>query len=228
MRSRPDEPVVPRQIIHPQRRPDGGIVVIRQPSASSASASWNDPSCVASVLPGGNLPSSLNGIPFQAWEHCPTSANAWNELAQAALIDEPAFSPPEGLAPAAGVVIQEVDGRIWLVCPTNQFGGYEITFPKGRQERGVSLQATALIEAFEESGLHVRLVRHLVDVARTETYARYYLAERVGGAPSAMGWESQCVKLVPEDELKLLGAKRLDQTVTRALLVRGHLGQLLG
>lgn len=207
----------PRQIIHPQRRPDGGLVLIQQPSASTALASWSDPRCVAAVVPGGALPLSLNGTPFRAWDNFPNSAKAWNELAQAAVVDEPEFLPPDGLAPAAGVVIQEVDRRIWLVCPTNRFGGYEITFPKGRQENGVSLQATALIEAFEESGLHVRLVRHLTDVARTETYARYYLSERVGGTPSAMGWESQGVKLVPERELVRQGFKSFDQMVITAL-----------
>jgi hypothetical protein len=38
----------------------------------------------------------------------------------------------------------------------------------------------ALCEAYEESGLQVRLVRHLVDVRRTQTYTHYYRTERVG------------------------------------------------
>lgn len=90
-----------------------------------------------------------------------------------------------------------------MVCPTNQYGGYEVTFPKGRTE-GKSLQAAALTEAFEESGLRVRLRRHLIDVRRTQTYTRYYLAERVSGTPAAMGWESQCVMLVPHAQLAAL------------------------
>ena len=50
-------------------------------------------------------------------------------------------------------------------------------------DKGLSAQATALVEAYEESGLLVRLVRHLVDVKRSTSYARYYLAERVVDLP---------------------------------------------
>jgi ADP-ribose pyrophosphatase YjhB (NUDIX family) len=65
----------------------------------------------------------------------------------------------------------------------------------------MSLQATALVEAFEESGLRVRLLRHLVDVKRSLSYTRYYLAVRVGGNPADMGWETQAVMLVPQSQL---------------------------
>ena len=133
-----------------------------------------------------------------------------------ARLAEPAFAAPKGLTAAAGVVIQESDGRIWMVCPTNQFAGYAVTFPKGRTD-GKSLQAAALTEAFEESGLRVRLLRHLIDVRRTQTYTRYYLAERVGGTPSAMGWESQCVMLAPHSEIAALHLARPDVLVVRSL-----------
>jgi 8-oxo-dGTP pyrophosphatase MutT (NUDIX family) len=137
-------------------------------------------------------------------------------LAGAALVEEPVFKPPKGLQAAAGVVIREPDGRIWVVCPTNQYGDHEVTFPKGRLE-GKSLQATALCEAYEESGLRVRLIRHLVDIRRTQTYTRYYLAERVGGSPADMGWESQCVVLVPEGDLRSLDLAPADKQLVRAL-----------
>lgn len=48
--------------------------------------------------------------------------------------------------PAAGVVIEETDGRFWLVAPTNQAGGYAVTFPKGRPVPGATLQQTARCE----------------------------------------------------------------------------------
>ena len=65
----------------------------------------------------------------------------------------------------------------------------------------MSTQATALVEAYEESGLLVRLREHLVDVKRSQSYTRYFLAERVGGNPAEMGWESQAVMLVPVEQL---------------------------
>lgn len=102
------------------------------------------------------------------------------------------------------------------MAPTNQFGGYELTFPKGRLD-GKSLQATALCEAHEESGLRVRLLRHLIDVRRSRTYTRYYLAERTGGSPADMGWESQCVMLVPASLMGSLNLSPPDLDIVRAI-----------
>lgn len=88
-------------------------------------------------------------------------------------IEEPEFNMPSGLRRAAGVVVREKNGRVWVVAPTNAFGGYQATFSKGTVEPGMSLQATSLVEALEESGLKVRLVQHLVDVKRSQSYTRY-------------------------------------------------------
>ena len=91
-----------------------------------------------------------------------------------------------GYKKAAGAVIREPDGRLWIVAPSNQFACYQATFPKGTMS-GLSAQATALVKAWEESGLQVRLIKHLVDANRTQCYTRYYLAERVSGSPADMG-----------------------------------------
>lgn len=201
---------------HPRKNDDGRIVTIQRPSQPTPLSAWADPTGLATVVPGGPVPAALNGVAFESWADVPASPQGREAQLQDE-IPEPAFNPPHGLEAAAGVVIQEPDGRIWFVCPTNQFGGYTVTFPKGRQEAGVSLQATARIEAFEKSGLQVRLVRHLVDVSRTQTFTRYYLAERVGGTPSAMGWESQAVMLVSQAQLEGLKLKAPDRLVLAAL-----------
>jgi ADP-ribose pyrophosphatase YjhB (NUDIX family) len=212
--AKPSAPPVLR--VHPKLDHEGKEVPIKRPSKTSPLSAWPQADQLASVLPEGRLPAALGTVPFEHWTAAPSSPEGWQTLAQASLIDEPVFKAPKGLDPAAGVVVQEPDGRIWLVCPTNQFGGYEITFPKGRSE-GKSLQATALCEAYEESGLQVRLLRHLVDVRRTQTYTRYYLAERVGGSPADMGWESQCVMLAPPAQWPSLGLQAPDQLVIKAL-----------
>jgi len=204
--------------VHPRRDHAGKEVPIKRPSKPSPLSAWAHPDQVAAVLPKGRLPAALGAVPLERWTNAPSSPEGWEALALASLIDEPGFKAPKGLVPAAGVVVQEPDGRLWLVCPTNQFGGYEITFPKGRLD-GNSLQATALCEAYEESGLQVRLIRHLVDVKRTQTYTRYYLAERVGGSPADMGWESQCVMLVPASQLGSLNLSPPDLDFVRALRV---------
>ena len=80
----------------------------------------------------------------------------------------------------------------------NQFAGYEGTFPKGHADHGLpNLQATAIREAYEESGMKVEITGFLGDVDRTATTTRYYTARRVGGTPTDCGWETQAVSLVP-------------------------------
>ncbi len=206
----------PQGEVHPKRDDGGQPALIRTPNTPSAQRAWKQPEQIAAVLPGVKLPTSLHRVPFLPWVDAPTDSEGWEALVNQNKIAEPVFKVPKGLAPAAGVVVKESDGRIWLVCPTNQFGGYELTFPKGRLD-GKSLQATAICEAYEESGLRVRLLHHLLDIRRSQTYTRYYLAERIGGSPADMGWESQCVMLVPLSKLNGLRLKAPDLAVIQAL-----------
>ncbi|MGF6274587.1 8-oxo-dGTP pyrophosphatase MutT (NUDIX family) [Massilia sp. UYP11] len=190
---------------------------IRSPSLPTALASWLDPARIATVVPLGALPPVLNGVPFAPWIDAPATNAGWNDVAGQADIAEPAFDLPPSRSPAAGVVIVEDDGRVWAVAPSNRFGGYDATFPKGRVDPGVNLQATAIREAFEESGLRVEILAHLIDSARTQTHTRYYLARRVGGNPALMGWESQAVHLVPQADLPALLCNPHDRAVIDAL-----------
>ena len=172
---------------------------------------------VATVVPGGELPAALCGLPVAAWADVPTAGAGWQALAPGELPDEPPFVVPPGLAAAAGVVIVEDDGRVWLVAPSNAFGGYSATFPKGRVDAGDSLHCAAIREAFEESGLQVRLVAFLTDARRTLTFTRYYVARRIGGTPAAMGWETQAVHLVPFARLRDVATHANDAGVIDAL-----------
>jgi len=146
------------------------------------------------------MPSQVAGVAIETWADAPTTPEAWERLAAEHAVDEPAFDAPKGYRKAAGTVIQESGGRIWIVAPSNAFAGYQATFPKGTLD-GKSAQATALVETFEESGLRVRLVKHLIDVQRSQSYTRYYLGERLDGNPADMGWETQAVMLVPSTQL---------------------------
>lgn len=196
-------------MLHPFPNDAGEPVTIHLPSLPTTLATWSDPARIATVVPGGALPPALGGIPFTPWEgRLATLSNP---------VDEPPYVLPAGLAAAAGVVVVEEDGRIWLVAPTNRFGGYEATFPKGRVDPGTSLQHTALREAFEESGLVVELTSWLLDTRRTQTFTRYYLARRTGGSPAAMGWETQAVHLVPLAQLRAVAAHRNDAVIIEAL-----------
>lgn len=188
--------------IHPKQDENGKPVSIALPHSPTPPGSWIDPLQAATVVPGGSMPASLNGIAFQPWNGAPVDNAGWSAVeGQEAPFDEPAFEAMSGKRVAAGVVIEEPDGRVWVVHPSNAFGGYPATFPKGTRDPGMSLRATAIREAWEESGLRVALGGFLCDLVRSRSKTRYYSARRVGGCPADMGWESQAVSLVPRARL---------------------------
>ncbi|MBY0242980.1 MAG: NUDIX hydrolase [Burkholderiaceae bacterium] len=202
---------------HPRRNEHGNVVLLTQPSQPTSMQSWSNPDAIATVIPDGVLPAELNGIALTDWTDVPVTAEAWQGVSGQHGFDEPAFNQPAGKRAAAGVVIQEADGRIWLISPSNRYGGYSTTFPKGRVDDGMHLQATAIREAYEESGLQVAITGFLADSERSLTYTRYYLARRVGGSPAAMGWESQAVHLVPRANLHQFLTHANDQALLAAI-----------
>ncbi|MBK4737805.1 NUDIX hydrolase [Noviherbaspirillum sp. DKR-6] len=205
-------------IHHPCRDDHGRLVPLRRPSSPTPLPTWNQSHAIATATPGCELPLALNGIPLAAWDAAPDSEEKWRRVEGQYEFDEPPFNAPPGLVPAAGVAVQEEDGRIWLVSPSNAYGGYATTLPKGRVEAGASLQASAIREAYEEAGLQVRITGFLADSSRTQSHTRYYLARRVGGNPACMGWESQAVHLVPPALLGQLLTHSNDVPLLRALL----------
>lgn len=132
---------------------------------------------------------SFTSIPPKNWKEIPD-----------VVLNEPPFEKVDNLRVSAGVIIEE-DNRYWLYEPTNHFGGYQHTFPKGRLEAGLTMQQTALKEAWEESGLHVEIIDWFDDRVGDTSKTRYYRAKRISGNPFDAHWESQKVKLVPKEQL---------------------------
>jgi ADP-ribose pyrophosphatase YjhB (NUDIX family) len=188
-------------VFHPSRNDKGERVIISCPTATTPMSAFGDPDGYAVMLPNGQAPESLNGIAFQPWQDVPQSLVEWTQAEGQAKLEEPTFTPKHGKKLAAGVVIIEPDGRFWLVAPTNTFGGYKATFPKGRLEPGMTPQVTAIKEAYEEAGLQVQITAYIGDFERSTTLTRYYLGRRIGGLPTQMHWESQAVMLVPKAQL---------------------------
>jgi ADP-ribose pyrophosphatase YjhB (NUDIX family) len=180
---------------------NGDDVAIYKLSKPTPVEAFNDPAEIATCLPGGRVPEELHGVPFTPWDDAPRSDGEWMDVEGQAVIAEPEFERTAGKKVGAGVIVREPDGRIWVIHPTNGFGGYTGSFPKGTVEDGIGLQASAIKEAYEESGLKVEITGFLMDVERTTSKARYYLAKRVGGTPVDCGWESQAVSLVPVEKL---------------------------
>jgi 8-oxo-dGTP pyrophosphatase MutT (NUDIX family) len=121
---------------------------------------------------------------------------------------------------SAGVIIEENDGRIWIVRPDGQFGGYKETFPKGRLEsdilddwesedsddyqKNMELRSAAVREAFEETGLVVQLQDYIGETERSTSFTRYYLGKRVGGTPVNFDFETEEVELLHPGEAEKL------------------------
>lgn len=206
--------------LHPKKDERGRAVRLVCPSTPTPLDTWNNAKLMATVTPLGAMPDALYGVVFAPWDEAPDADAAWAGVPgqNPGGFDEPAFVPAPGMKSAAGVVIEEADGRVWVVHPSNAFGRYPATFPKGRVEPGVSLRATAIKEAFEEAGLQVELTGFLADANRSQTRTRYYLARRVGGMPSDMCWESQGVSLVPCDQLGQVLTNENDEPLIKALM----------
>lgn len=193
----------------------GKKVPIWDPHEPTEAVAWSDPHSMATICPGGEMPKDLYGVPFEPWVDHPKTLEGWDYVeGQNEELDEPDMDVPAGYEPAAGVLIQEDDGRVWVVHPTNRFAGYKATFPKGHTDDELSFQAAAIKECFEESGLKVEILDLVGDVKRGKTVTRYYRAKRVGGSPAAMGWESQAVSLVPADEVPDLVNSHYDKKVS--------------
>jgi ADP-ribose pyrophosphatase YjhB (NUDIX family) len=168
------------------------------------------------------MPASISGIAVAAWTDAPADVAGWEKLVAGIQFEEAPMKPVPGKKPASGAVVVEADGRVWVVSPSNQFGGYINTFPKGKVDTGLSLRATAIKEAFEESGLLVELTGFLCDSIRSTSVTRYYSARRLGGSPADMGWESQAVHLVPMAMLAAFASHPNDQPVINALQIQGR------
>jgi 8-oxo-dGTP pyrophosphatase MutT (NUDIX family)/GNAT superfamily N-acetyltransferase len=166
---------------------------------------------------------SLHGVAFKPWDDHPTTSEGW----QAEADKGPEFEEPEvpplkgGRKQAAGVIVQEPDGRVWTIRPSNAYGGYKASFPKGGVDKGDSLRSTAIKEAFEESGLRVELTGFAGDAQRDTSQARYYYARRIGGSPSEHGWESEAVALVPPGELHQHLNKPIDRLIAQHTIEGG-------
>lgn len=192
-------PALPTSVHHPRKGEKGEPVMIHAPHHASLPSTWVSPDAVATFTPGGDAPLALNGVALRSWLDHPTTADGWNyDDGVMHELHEPALKVPFGKVASSGVIIEESDGRVWLTAPTNSFGGYHATFPKGSAEPDLSLQANAIKEAFEESGLRVQITGFLGDFERTTSVARMYRARRVGGSPVDAGWEAQAVHMVPK------------------------------
>ena len=207
------------KIFHPRTNDQCAAVELKEPHQPTALTAWDDPSQLATVTPDLPMPASVGGLAVATWATAPTSSVGWEHLAATMVFDEPVFKTASGKLPASGAVVVEPDGRVWVVSPSNCFGGYANTFPKGKNElaQALCLRANALKEVLEEAGLQVELTGFLCDSVRSTSVTRYYLARRLGGNPADMCWETQAVHLVPAARLNKFVSHPNDQSILAAI-----------
>jgi len=200
------------QQIHPQRDDDGKPVVIRNPHTPSSPDAWSKDD-IATTTPGHtDMPSSLNGVDFKSHK----APETWSGASGTGKFEEPEFKKQPGYKQSVGIAMIEGD-KIWIAHPTNAFGGYHATFPKGTVEPDLSHRENAIKETHEETGLRAELTGHLGDFKKTTSVTRLYTGRRVGGHPSDMGWESQGVSLVPIKDLHKHVTHPADQEAVRLI-----------
>lgn len=169
---------------------------------------------------GSDLPvKELNGVKFEAWEPPKDEGWSWNDVDGQADLDEAPLPSvlPKGKRLASGLIVREPDGRVWIMRPKSGFGGYQGTFPKGRVEPSLSLQANAIKEAWEETGIKARVTGLLGDREGDVTVTRYYIAERESGDPSKAGEETDGVVLAPADKLEGFLNRKRDRDIAKEL-----------
>lgn len=129
---------------HPPRDEHGNHVLITHPSAPVNPSGALDLEKIASFVPVTPAPPSLNGIASRSLIDAPVSMAQWSSVSGQAALDELRTRVKSGKKAAAGVVIEEPDGPVWVVSPTHGFAGYLPTFPKGQAAPSLPLQAIAI------------------------------------------------------------------------------------
>jgi 8-oxo-dGTP pyrophosphatase MutT (NUDIX family) len=158
--------------------------------------------------PGADAPKTLHGI-----STAPVQAPDFAAIKDSAKEPAPP-KPPKGQHVSAGMVLQEKDGRVWLVQPKWKFGGYKFTLPKGTVEDGLTLQQTAHKELHEETGLTAVIGKHIGDYRGDTSVTRYYHGARSGGDPRGFKPdETAATRLVPVEEAMTMLNRSRDRQV---------------
>lgn len=90
-------------------------------------------------------------------------------------------------------------GLVVMVHPMNGYAGYALTFPKGTVDPGESIEATAVREVWEETGLSVKPVAFLGDYKGKQSTTRFFIGHVTGGHPTEAGKETDAVTFRPLD-----------------------------
>jgi hypothetical protein len=89
---------------HPRLGDNGKPVLVEVPHHASSHSTWYEPDAVATFLPDGDVPLSLNHVALRSWKEHPKTSAGWN-YEEGILHDlrEPPLKVPFGKKAGAGV-----------------------------------------------------------------------------------------------------------------------------
>lgn len=114
---------------------------------------------------------------------------------------------------AAGVLVEEPDGRVWSFEPSGHFGGVSRSLPKGRVDDGQTEQEAALRELWEETGLTGEITGDIGWYPGQMTLTHFFRARRTGGAPWAHDGKETAAVYLERPEAAAQRLQGRDQTV---------------
>jgi phage-related protein (TIGR01555 family) len=166
-----------------------------------------------------DMPKELNGVEFKPWD----PPDDWADVdGQIELENDTPDDVPGQKYISTGLIMHEPDGRVWLVKPKGGYGGYRQTFPKGGyDDESLSMQANAIKEAYEESGLKGRVTGLAGDFEGDTSITRLYHATREGGTPTDYGDESSAVVLATHADLDKLLNRTRDKEIAKTFTEGG-------
>ena len=119
-----------------------------------------------------------------------------------------------------GILINK-NGEILLRKPTGEFDGYVWTFPKGKNEPGMTPEETALEEVLQETGYRASIISKIPGKFKGGTgVTEYYLMKHSGKPESFDPKETESIKWVSREEaFKLISLTKNEKGKKRDLQV---------